>query len=245
MSAAEAALRNAIEEAYRAFADVPAPQKLEASPLRDADATLRTLTASPLRRLGDEQIGPYSGWAMTTMGDARAYRHFLPRILELSVARAGWLGAEPVIMADKLAMAGWRDWPADQQRTVLGFFHAAFMVSRARHPEEDEQANLWLAALITLGEPLAPLFEAWCTEASPNAALQLALFIQREGRQLHRHGEVRGPFWNGVDVIERRALAQLLRSGETRALLESALARVAGEDRWLLGTALAELERKF
>ena len=38
------------------------------------------LTSAPLKELTGEEIGPYSGYAITTVGDADDYRHFLPRI---------------------------------------------------------------------------------------------------------------------------------------------------------------------
>ena len=244
MPAAETALRDAIEACYRAFAAFPVPRKLEASPLRNAGAILRTLTSAPLRQLPDEAIGPYSGWAMTTVGNAADYCHFVPRILELSIDNPGWLGTGPVVMAGKLVMAGWRDWPANRRHAVLGFFHAAFVLTRVRHSDEIDDASLWLAALVTLGEPVAPLFEAWRDEPAANAALQIALVIQSEGKQLYRHGEVRGAFWEDIDVDARRTFARLLLSDQTRALLEKAVPRVAEEDRWLLDAALAELDRK-
>src|SRR5690348_5088149 len=104
MTQAEAVLRDAIEQYYAAFAAKPRPQKLEASPLRDPGAILATLTAAPLRELTGEQIRPYSGWAMTTVGTDRDYRDFLPRIFELAVIDPVWLGAEPPIMASRLNM---------------------------------------------------------------------------------------------------------------------------------------------
>ena len=64
---------------------------MEASPLRDAREILMVLSAVPLRELTGEQVGPYSGWAMTTVGNERDYRHFLPRILELAVVDPVWL----------------------------------------------------------------------------------------------------------------------------------------------------------
>ncbi|MDG2533612.1 hypothetical protein P6144_08145 [Sphingomonas sp. HITSZ_GF] len=244
MTAAETALRDAIEACYRAFAEFPAPRTLVASPLRDAKAILRTLTAAPLRQLGEENIGPYAGWAMTTVGNTRDYCHFLPRIFELSIDHPHWPGAEPVIMANKLVMAGWRDWPAERRRAVIGFLYTAFVFTRTHHSDERNDASFWLAALVILGEPIAPLFESWRAEPSPYAALQIALVLQWEGKQLYRHGEVRGAFWEDVDIDARRMLAELLLSDETRALLETAMPRVAEEDRWLLDAALAELDRK-
>lgn len=203
------------------------------------------MLSAPLRQLSAERIGPYAGWAMTSVGDAGTYRYFLPRILELSIREPAWLGFEPMIIASRLIDANWRDWAVDQQAAISDFFHAAFAVSRVQHAQEDERAALWLAALLRLGEPLLPLFEAWRAGSSPNAALQIALLVQREGKNLFRHGEVRGPFWEDVEPRSRRELAQLLQSDATRALLRNLLTHAAEGDRWLAESALAELERKF
>src|SRR4051812_29988453 len=125
------ALQSAIEQGYAAFGREPRPTSLEASPLRDADAILRTLTSAPLRDLKDKDIGPYSSWAITTVGTPGDYRHFLPRILELAVSNPSWPGAEPAVIAGKLKAGGWEGWPADQREAISATFEAAFYAAIA------------------------------------------------------------------------------------------------------------------
>lgn len=126
----------AIEECYQAFAACPRPTSLGASPLRDGKEVLAKLSAAPLRQLTGEQLGPYASWALTTVGDGDDYRHFLPRIFELSVDNPVWLGAEPPVMADKLNRAEWRSWPTKQRNAARSFFHAAFDYVLRTHPDE-------------------------------------------------------------------------------------------------------------
>lgn len=246
MSEAEASLHDAIERSYAAFAGMARPQKLHASPLRDAEGILRTLTSASLRDLKGEQVGPYSGWAITTVGDDRDYRHFLPRIFELAVTDPVWPGAEPPVMASRLNMARWRAWPAEQQAAVLHFFRAAFDAVVERHPHEGQSAEDWLCGIVTLGEPASPAFERWRSSPSPNAALQMASFIIEEAKHLSRHAEVRGPFWEDVRADVRREVAKLLTAGRTRDFLQAAAGQVRAEDQChYLEAALAELRRQF
>lgn len=71
-------LNSAIDLCYEVFGTHPTPRSLNASPIRDAKAILQTLTSKPLRELSGEAIGPYSGYALTTVGNANDYKHFLP-----------------------------------------------------------------------------------------------------------------------------------------------------------------------
>ncbi|HEV7289807.1 hypothetical protein [Sphingomonas sp.] len=247
MSEAEAELRDAIEHSYLVFAGMPCPRKLETSHLRNGDEILRALTSAPLRELGGEQVGPYSGWAITTVGNDRDYRHFLPRIIELAVTEPVWLGTEPPVTASRLEMATWRAWPADQQSAVLRLFHAAFDAMIARHPDEwPSEAAEWFCGIANLGQPVAPPFERWRSSTSANAALNMARFIISESRHLRQHGEVRGSFWKDVSEDTRREVAQLLLEERTIAFLHSAAERVSEEDRFYhLDAAVAELARRF
>lgn len=246
MSEAEANLRSAIERSYTEFANMPHPRKLDASPLRDADEILRTLTSAPLRELDGEQIGPYSGWAITTVGNDQDYRHFLPRIFELAVTDPVWLGTEPPVMASKLNMAEWRTWPAEQQEAVLHFFCSAFDAVVEKHPENGQSANSWFCGIVTLGEPALPTFERWRSSPSPNAALHLASLIIAEAKHLRDHAEVRGSYWRDVSGDVRREVASHLLQERTTICLQSAAGQVSDEDRaYLLDPARAALLTQF
>lgn len=245
MSEAEAKLRSAIERSYAEFANVACPRKLDASPLRDANEILRMLTSASLRELEGEKVGPYSSWAITTVGNGRDYRHFLPRIFELAVTDPVWLGAEPPVMASKLNMAEWRTWPSEQQGAVLHFFLSAIDAVVERHPDDGQSADSWFCGIMTLGEPAPPTFERWRSSSSPNAALHMASFIIRETKHLRRHAEVRGSFWGDVSADVRREVAKLLLEQRTMVMLQSAEGQLSDEDRlYLLDAALAELLRQ-
>ena len=114
-------LAAALQQAYQVFANLPRPAHLEAAPHRDGDRMLSSLTAAPLRELTGEQIGPYAGCAITTVGSERDYRHFLPRILELAVE-----GEVPVVTAGgTLHPAGVHDRPDAEGAVAVALQHIA------------------------------------------------------------------------------------------------------------------------
>jgi hypothetical protein len=224
-------LQAAIADSYNAFAAFPLPAKLDTSPHRDGNEILATLSSAPLRELTGEQVGPYASWAMTTVGNDRDYRHFLPRILELSVTdRACW-GADPPVMANKLNVASWRSWPAQQRDAVLRFFRAAFDAVLSTRPEEYWDFDLWFCGLVKLGDSASQTFELWRSNRSPKAALHLASFAIGQAKNLQRYGEVRGPFWEDVDTDIRRDVARHLTSDDNKAFLQAATDQVSAEER--------------
>lgn len=240
-------LQSAIDECYETFSSFPLPARLDASPLRDSGEILATLSSAPLRALTGEQLGPYASWALTTVGDDRDYRHFIPRIFELSVTDPVWLGGEPPVMADKLNRASWRSWPVEQRDAVLRFFRAAFDAMLGMHPDEvAESAALWFCGLVKLGESASLTFQLWRSNRSSNAALHLASFVIDEAKHLQRHQEIRGPFWDDVGADIRRDVANRLKSDDNKAFLQAASDQVSEEDRfYLIESALSNLERQF
>jgi len=244
MSSPATEAREAVERCYAVFADYPLPKTLVASPLRNPKEILEQLSATPLRELREDQLGPYASWAMTTVGTSSDYRHFLPRILELSVFVVGWLGLEPEIIAGKLDYAAWRDWPSDERSCLRDVFRLSFGLAVESHPEHGPSAESWLCALLRLREPPEAALGCWRASRSAHAALQIASFIIKEGKHLRRHGEVRGGFWNEIDQAPRQAIAHFLLSEDTRRFLETWAPKVPAEDRfYLVEAALAELDR--
>src|SRR5437870_2848184 len=100
ITAANAALADALAELYATFAIYSAPRRLHASPLRNAANILRDLRSAPLKSLPPVAIGPFAMYSMTTVGDVGDYKHFLPRIIHLGII--GGQG-EPALEATAIA----------------------------------------------------------------------------------------------------------------------------------------------
>jgi hypothetical protein len=238
---ADEALRSAVERSYEAFAQEARPTQWRAAPSRDGDTLLHALTSVPLRDLGAEVIGPYAGWAMTTVGSERDYRHFLPRILELAACDGTWLGAEPTVIAGKLKRGAWEDWDETQRAAVLAVFEAGFCASIDAEPGDGFTAVAWLCGLAALDVAVEPRLARWAGSTSSNAALQLSHFIRLENWPLDPTVGVSCGFWEEVSPILRRQIADWLTGGAVRGMVEAALDLVEPEDRWEIEQALDDL----
>ena len=236
------ALRSAIERSYEAFARESRPTRWRAAPGRDGDALLRELTAMPLADLSDEAIGPYSGWAITTVGSAQDYRYFLPRILALAVAGTGSIGADPPVIVGRLRMCQWESWPTAQRDAVLNLFETAFLSSLEGEGRGWMEIENWLCGLARLDRPLKPFLSAWAEASSAEAGLQLSHFVQGNAKRLARGDSIASGFWEEVDITIRQRVTAWLLSGQVRHRLEVALESVGEEDRWEIEQGLFDLD---
>lgn len=168
-------LTAALDGAYAAFAGYPRPLKMDASPTRDPSKIVATLSSVPLRELSGEQIGPYAGWALTTVGSVPDYKHFLPRILEQAVRAPQWMGTDPRVIAARLKRAEWHNWPASERAAIRALFGCAWDQSSLEHPDlSGADASSWLCAHAALGEEIQPMLAHWIQGARDGAVLQIA-----------------------------------------------------------------------
>lgn len=226
------------------FSSVPKPRSLHGSPLRDVDKILRDITAAPLRQLTHEQLGLFASSAITTLGEAEHYRHFLPRILELAIVGASDMGFEAGVIAGKIEMAGWRSWPSAERQAIEAVLRAAFRRAVEMDTDNEREAGEWLLGLCRLGLDPAPSLAEWRASLTVNAALQLAVFVDETKV---KNGLVADATWLEVDEAARRAVATWAFSQETWAQLIAVVDRAStagpasGEGPWLIECAVAKL----
>ena len=241
----DGSLRSALEKAYEVFDSIPFPKRLETSPLRDGGKILRTLAAAPLRHLTSEQIGPYAGWAITTVGSERDYRHFLPRILELAVEHPTHLGLMAPVIAGRIAMGKWFNWPVKQRAAVLNVFRIAFERTVEAHPDETQTAPEWLCGLVRLERSVDAALAFWRNSMSANASLQLALFATTAFEMMAETGDRLTGFWDEIDSPSREKVRAWAVGIDTKQQLIAALPRVRPNDRWMMESALSLGQRSM
>ncbi len=225
----------AVEHLYAVFACYRRPSHLDASPTRDPDAILRELSSVPLRELPAASLGSYAGHAMTTVGGEGDYRHFLPRIIELSITRNGWMGLDPEQIACTLKYGHWRTWAEDAQAAILCAFGAAWVKTRAEMTDAFNSIDV-LCGLAILGEDIAPLLAAWTAPSSPAEVLQMAEHV-RVAADLDTQ-----VYWKQAGGQNRRALWNWARSAVVRnELEEGAIAFTADADFWEIDRALLDI----
>lgn len=215
------ALSDAVERLYEVFAPYKAPRTLDVAPGRDAEAILRALLSAPLRALGEDQVLPYAGWAMTTVGGTTDYKHFLPRIFELAVDNASRFGAEPAEIAGKLGVGRWDGWPEEERSALRAAFLAAWEWVLGQKPP-DFDCERWVIGLTMLGDVDRAL-DAWRQSPSPYAAWHLARVISSEKKFLEDGRGLRGGYWGSVAEEGRLTIAAFLRNEDSQRMLESAV----------------------
>jgi hypothetical protein len=81
-----------------------------------------SLTTKNLRELNEEELAKYSAKAMTTWGDVSDFKHFLPRIYELTAEFNP--PYEEFVVFDKLNYGHWKTWPDLEVRALKNYFEA-------------------------------------------------------------------------------------------------------------------------
>lgn len=233
-------LQRLIDDCYAAFASYPRPQVLHASPLRDPVTLIKTLSSAPLRALTGEQIGPYAGYAMTTVGDVNDYKHFLPRILELAVHEPQWMGTEPPIIAQRLKRGKWLDWPAHEQAAIRALFAGAWLRVLQENPDEEEADN-WICGIACLDLDLAAMLEQWLAASSINAALQLAHFVLSEATFIFKNDATQRAYWSYVDEAKIHQMRRWLLGPPVHQLLLTARGRTPPSHLGLIDRAVEAL----
>ncbi len=216
-------LRESAEQLYAVFSDPSWRCSVEfcehCGPVTDAlyKKPLRDLTASDLER--------YCRKAMTTWGNERDFKHFLPRILELlpsSLSSAPGVDIEVVL--GKLRYAKWREWPARERDAIGGYLCALWDYLLARFPNEPE-IDEWLCGIARAVDDLTSFLQAWWDAPGPEGYLNFAAF---GGTVLHTNQLADAVWWEELSAQKHQVLSWL-REPRTLDLLKRTQAERA---RW-------------
>ena len=220
-----------INELYRTFGGYPV-RSVDGCAHCVEDADHARLHAHPLRQLTASDLRRYTGKAMTTWGDGRDFRHFLPRVCELLAVNDGF--AEPEIALGKLAYAEWRTWPGREQRAMEAYLHALwrFMLSDfpVRIPAASDAETI-LCAIAQAEDDLGSYLVDWqeaCATLGPELR-HLASFIRANGTAVAGNARLGNHFWRDRPVQMRQCLEWLL-TPATETLLEQGFFASTGQE---------------
>jgi hypothetical protein len=176
----------AIEQLYVAFQGYPLPASMPPCPCCHSVNSERPLHSWPLRKLRPKDLEEYARDALLTWGGVDEFRHFLPRIFEISAYADMFSFPEPEIIFAKLYHGSWAAWPQLEQEAVQAFLMALWRTALQQPPCEDlpsvPEIESWLCTLAHTGD-LSPYLKDWLemTVASSNATWNLAALIYRTG----------------------------------------------------------------
>jgi hypothetical protein len=132
-------LLEAIENLYDVFQSYPLRPHVEGCTHCVHPEDHMRLSAKPLRKLTSDDLGRYMFKAMTTWGDNRDFRHFLPRIMELVAQEDDlWIAVDKEIVFSKLTYGKWSTWPEREQEAIRAYFVALFNYILDRPLSESE-----------------------------------------------------------------------------------------------------------
>ncbi len=162
-----------VRNLYHVFSSYKIKVPLWGCPCCVSAESVAELHAKPLEKLERDILDTFTWSAALTWGELDDLKHFLPRILELTLAGDFdlWL------LSLRLDALQWRDWPLEEVLAVRDFLHFAW-----RHFVQKEDSDLmgdWLELFSTLREPIIELLWMWADSPSARMRCRFAEWIAR------------------------------------------------------------------
>jgi hypothetical protein len=122
------------------------------------------VTHRALRELTQDDLGLYAGKAMTTWGTVEDFKHFLPRLFELTAAFQALY--EEYVVLNKLDYGQWRSWPPAEIAAVERYLLALWDVVLVSEPW---QFHGYFEALAGIYPHFEELLARWEASTDPKA----------------------------------------------------------------------------
>lgn len=155
------------------------------------------MATTELRDLTLAELDAYALSAMTTWGDTKHFKHFLPRLFEIAATNFDdYLCAE--VLFGKLRYGNWDEWPAQERRAVSQFLHALWlsMITAEIKCAGDDAVDRALCAIGNACHTVTPFLRQWIDSRSNSSIRQLAQFVLLNVHDITEHQRLSGSFWN-------------------------------------------------
>ncbi len=187
----------AINDLYTTFVDYEIGDDFVGCRCCVNDAESVKLAATPVRELSYNDLQRYSRKAISTWGGVEHFKHFLPRLLELSIEhRDDFL--DLAVVFGKLKDAKLEEWPQNEQDSVNRFFDAYWQYQLAEPigDYQEEQIDTVLCAISNAVTSVAHFLTTWTATRSENAKRHLASFILANDESLIIRAKLSNTFWD-------------------------------------------------
>ena len=155
------------------------------------------LAAPPLRELTYEDLERYSRKAISTWGNVRHFKHFLPRLLELSIEhRDDFL--DLAVVFGKLKYAQFDSWPQRERDAVNRFFdeYWDYQLDDSIVGAFEDSIDTILCSISNALSSVQRFLDAWILTRTDNARRHLAAFILNNDDTLLKKGRLSNAFWD-------------------------------------------------
>jgi len=217
-----------VERLYQVFATYPLPRYTNPCPCCHQAEDDTKLRSKPLRNLESGDLQKYAMDAILTWGDEEVFKHFLPRLFELSVAVSApeQLGTDREILFSKFRHAHWQTWPDSEQAAVRDFLHSLWEdVLRCGFTYDNyyRGTESRLCSIAQAEDDIGPYLRQWTETETLEACLTLSGLILQSAVTLKRNAG-RNQFWRGRDA-QYQQLKDWVRSPAVEEKLERASQR--------------------
>ena len=165
------------------------------------------LAHKPLRELTYDDLLRYSSKAISTWGEPRHFKYFLPRLFELTIeSRDEFL--DLAVVYGKLESAKFTSWPETEQRAVKQFFDAywQYQLDQAVNGPYNDTIDTVLCAISKALGSADDLLSLWLKTNSTHAKQHLAAFVNEYYDSLISKGRLSNPFWDYSGQAHRKVV---------------------------------------
>lgn len=220
-------LKISIENLYDIFSKYPANSNMEGSlNYDDLDTWNRELFSKQLSELTADNLSLFTGKAITTWGDTTDYKHFLPRIFELTAQLN--TPYEIWIAFDKLEYGEWNNWDETEVKVIHNYMLALWdNVLKANTKQAEPIFKDYFSTIANFYPTFGDLLKTWDDNTQIDATIHLANYIFDERHKIFDKGFIDG-FHKKNDNIKE--FKHWLLSDKTRKRLEDAFYKYEKED---------------
>ena len=194
-------LNTAIKNLYHVFSRYPGKSDMDGSPVySDLAKWNQALFAKPLRELTEDDLSKFVGSVMLTWGDVDDFKHFLPRIFELT---AQYPPYDVWFTFDKLNVAEWNKWTEEEQNPVKEYLLALW----DNLLQDESKAAEWefqdyFSSIANFYPDFTEIIAIWKDNKGKPSIKHLANFIFKERENLFDKGCINGMYKKKENVAE-------------------------------------------
>ena len=190
-------LQEAIENLYETFSGYPLPDDTHPCSCCHTPIANELLHAEPLRQLTWKHLSDYTTDAILTWGDVNCLRHFLPRIIELTVTGAEHASLTPSApeVFRLFDRSEWRTWSQHEQAAVQRLLAAIWETVRSNPPIESGWIDVedWICAISYCEPDIKSYLDLWTRDDRISAAWTLSCLVL--GSEIPYLREIDPPVW--------------------------------------------------
>ena len=185
-------LKISVERLYEIFSKYNGNPNMQGSSNYDAlESWNLELFSKQLKDLTADDLSRFAGKAMTTWGDVDDYKHFLPRIFELTAKLN--TPYEIWIAFEKLEYGNWSAWDEDERNVIHEYMLALWDNLLKDDTEKAEWEFMdYFSSIAHFYPKFSDLIEIWDQNTDKTATKHLANFIFNERANIFDKGFIEG-----------------------------------------------------